>query len=99
MTITFGTKSQAKAASSFLQRAITHYFSEGAAKIMIVPPLDSIKERPNDSDNNGSSSGGQNENSETKSGGGGAESKQGELAFMGQEEEEGEPIVEEVKDD
>ena len=55
--MTFHSNSQAKTASSFLQHIISAYFNE-SAKIMIVPPLDSIKERPNDSDNNGSSSGG-----------------------------------------
>jgi len=60
--------------------------------------LDKIKERPNDSDNNGSDpSSGQNENSGSKS----EESKDDHLLCQEDdyEEEEGLPIVHEIVDD
>jgi hypothetical protein len=66
LTITFASEKEAKQASNYLQQRINLVF-EGH-KIKITKPLDSIKERPNDSDNNGSDpSKSQNENSGSNS--------------------------------
>ena len=66
-------------------------------KIKVTKLLESIKEKPNDSDNNGSGSDpSKHESSESKSGG---EQKE---KFLTQpdydEDEEGAPLVEEIKD-
>ncbi len=85
-----------------MQYLVVRYF-EGL-KIKVATCLDSIKEKPNDSDNNGSdpsNSSGNNGNSYTKSG---EELKDRGLQFLnyGEEEEENydEPVVvQEIKEE
>lgn len=111
LTLAFSSSNEAKRAFLKIQKLIAHYWDGHKIKITkVIKPLQCIKEKPNDSDNQGSDpSSAHHENSgESRSGEERDENDEEEQKYESEinmqylnsyELDEGKPVVEEVEDD